>query len=264
MGLLQQVKLPRRITVNDANPGLTITQSGAGRVHSWGADSYITSNLLRVQFVQPDYLQAYVKIQGATNGIGLEPLNGDGNYLLFGGRDSGVGMVEIARLASAVDPYFQMGRDDTGVATGAVTDMVKFQGGAGTNNEAANFGLGTSWLIGNAASEVEERGSIDLVLVTATNGSEDAKFNVSIMGGGAMVANLFGFDKTGLTILNTATEPASTANQATMYCLDLSVGNASIGFATEHATAASVATASTHKWGIRINGATYYVLLSNV
>lgn len=67
-----------------------------------------------------------------------------------------------------------------------------------------------------------------------------------------------------ILMANGGTEPAARANYAGVYAIDLSADNATIGFVTEHATAVSVATASTHKWGVRINGATYYILLSNV
>ncbi len=108
-------------------------------------------------------------------------------YSLFKAFDTGVGMVEIGRLAGAADPYFQIGRDDTGVATNAVTDALVIQCGAGTNNEAAGQGLGISFKLGNAASEVEERASLDAVLITATNGAEEAAFKLNLMVAGAMV-----------------------------------------------------------------------------
>jgi len=123
-------------------------------------------------------------------------------YLTLRAMDTDVTAVEIGRLVGAADPYFRIGRDDTGVATDAVCDMFVLQAGAGTNNEEANFGLGISMLIGNAASEVEERGSIDLVLTTATNGSEASKFVISTMAAGGMVATLdLSNDATKSTIL---------------------------------------------------------------
>lgn len=45
---------------------------------------------------------------------------------------------------------------------------------------------------------------------------------------------------------------------------DLSADNRTFSFATEHAVAASAGQAVTHKVGVRWNGATYYILLSNV
>lgn len=110
----------------------------------------------------------------------------NGNSILFKARDSDVGSVKIGSLVGAADPYFQIGRDDTGVALNAVTDGLVLQMGGGSGNEAAGHGFGMLWQIGNAASEVEERASIDIVLVTATNGAEDARFDWNLMSGGAM------------------------------------------------------------------------------
>jgi hypothetical protein len=108
-----------------------------------------------------------------------------------------VAVVEIARLAGAADPYFQVGRDDTGVALNAVTDMLVLQAGAGTNNEAAGFGLGVAFNLGNAASQVEKRGYLNVLLETATDGSEDASMVVGLMDGGTLssVATFKGSDK---------------------------------------------------------------------
>lgn len=112
--------------------------------------------------------------------------NTDDDSFTFKARDNGVGLVEVGQIAGSTNPYFRIGRDDTGVALNAVTDMLVLQAGGGTGNEAANFGLGISLLIGNAASQVEERGSIDLVLVTATDGAEDVRLDWNLMAGGAM------------------------------------------------------------------------------
>ena len=128
----------------------------------------------------------------------ISTTNTDDCYVVIQSRDNTVGVVEVARFMSAADPYFQIGRDDTGVAVGAVCDMLVLQAGAGSGNETANFGLGTSWKIGNASSEVEERGSIDLVLTTATNASEAAQFNFSVMTAGAMVASVMSILGTGI------------------------------------------------------------------
>lgn len=57
---------------------------------------------------------------------------------------------------------------------------------------------------------------------------------------------------------------ASVADRVSVGGVDLSVGNRSLAIGTEHAVAVSVATASTHKVGVSWNGATYYILLSNV
>lgn len=98
----------------------------------------------------------------------------------------GAAVVELARWQNANDPFFLIGRDDTGVATNAVTDMLVLQAGAGANNESTGFGYGISIKLGNAASEVEERASMDYALTTATNGSEAAKYTLNLMNAGSM------------------------------------------------------------------------------
>jgi len=125
---------------------------------------------------------SYVALATAT---GIYGPNTDSTYFDFQVRDNSVGRVAVARAQGAADPYFMVGRDDTGVALNTVTDMFYLQAGSGTGNNAANFGLGVPWYLGNAASEVEERGSIDLVLTTATNGAEAAQFNFNVQAAGA-------------------------------------------------------------------------------
>lgn len=122
-----------------------------------------------------------------TSGQGLYGTYTNSGYTFIKAKDDSVGWAEIARLQSGTDPYFGIGRDDTGVSLNTVTDMLILQAGAGTNNEAVGQGLGTSWKLGNSASEVEERGSIDLVSTNATNGAEASKFNFSVMSGGSIV-----------------------------------------------------------------------------
>ena len=126
-------------------------------------------------------------IYASTSPVSILPLAADGAYVQLQAWTGAV-FFEIARLMSAADPYLQIGRDDTGVGTAAITDMLVLQAGAGTNNEAANFGLGISMKIGNAASQVEERASIDLKLLDATDASEDVELNVNLMIAGAAAA----------------------------------------------------------------------------
>ena len=90
---------------------------------------------------------------------------------------------------------------------------------------------------------------------TTTN--QSALFIEAITGGGT--------NNYQITLANGVTPTtAALANHAHINCVDLSADNASLAFWTEHAEAVSVATASTHKWGVQINGTTYYILLSNV
>jgi hypothetical protein len=107
------------------------------------------------------------------------------NYVKLTALDTGAANVEVARFASAADPYFRVGRDDTGVALNAVTDGLYLMMAGGTGNSSAGQGFGMPWLLGNAASETEERASIDCVLVTATNGAEDARFDFNVQAAGA-------------------------------------------------------------------------------
>lgn len=121
----------------------------------------------------------------------------DGDYFMIKAKDGAVGNVEIARVVGAADPYFQIGRSDTGVSTSTTTDHFYLQAGAGANNVSAGFGLGVPVYLSNGAHEVEERGSLDWVLETATNGAEDASLVVRLQDGGTVgdVATFKGSDK---------------------------------------------------------------------
>ena len=63
---------------------------------------------------------------------------------------------------------------------------------------------------------------------------------------------------------NVSTDSTSNVDKIQISGFDLSAGNRSLAIGTEHAVAVSAATASTHKVGVRWNGATYYFLLTNV
>lgn len=89
---------------------------------------------------------------------------------------------EMGRITTS---GWQIGRDDTGVSTNSVTDALILQMGAGSSNEAAGFGLGISAKIGNGASQVEERGTLDIVLTDATDGSEDTEWRLTHQEAGA-------------------------------------------------------------------------------
>ena len=56
---------------------------------------------------------------------------------------------------------------------------------------------------------------------------------------------------------------ANPVDRAGFYCIDLSAGNATLGILTETAVATEAALASTHTLAVRINGATYRILLTN-
>ncbi len=124
------------------------------------------------------------------------PWQYDGAYMTLKARDTGVANVEIARLAGAADPYFQILRDDTGVALNAVTDILRIGAGGGTGNEAASFGAGIALMLGNAASEVEKRGYLNHVLVVATNAAEESRTDFGVMAAGSL-ARVLQLTKTG-------------------------------------------------------------------
>lgn len=145
----------------------------------------------------------YTAVQAKNDAVSISAKNADANYLKGQTRDSTVGLVEIYRMVGAADPYFQIGRDDTGVATNAVTDMLVLQAGAG-GAVSNNFGLGISFILGNdQAAEVEERASIDIVVTDVTNGGEDAQFELVLMSGGAM-NTAFKVDDTGIGYFDAA------------------------------------------------------------
>lgn len=96
-----------------------------------------------------------------------------------------VGLVAAQTLANKT-----LGSDAVANSTNAITDALSIIAGAGTNNEAAGQGVGVTFKIGNAASEVEERASLDVALVVATNGDEDVQVILNTMHDGVMVVPL--------------------------------------------------------------------------
>lgn len=200
----------------------TITATGAsylafGSDISIGANKLKTTNLLlkekdatslSIRTVADDaYLDLWGRSFKLTSDVTFTEATGylqssdtDGSVILLRAQDTGVGLVEIARLQGAADPFFQIGRDDTGVALNAVTDMLVLLGGAGTGNAAANFGYGISMLLSNAASENEERASIDFVLTDATNASEDVEINFKLQIAGAATAEVLSIVGTGIDL----------------------------------------------------------------
>jgi hypothetical protein len=160
----------------------------------------------------------------------------DGDYFMIKAKDGAVGNVEIARVAGAADPFFQVGRDDTGVALNSVTDMLVLQAGAGTNNEAANFGFGLVVKLGNAASEVEERCSIDFVLTNATNGTEASEINFKVMTAGSMVERA-SIDAKGITFASSVVS-SSGVDEVSIGGYDVAVGHRTLAVSTEETVVA--------------------------
>ena len=190
---------------------ITITALTAGGDVTLGANLLKTTNLYLKQLTST-FLSIQAISDNTYTGLALGELDieksggiirsqsFDDAYCIIQTRDNAVGLVEIARMVGAVDPYFQIGRDDTGVALNAVTDMLVLQAGAGTGNAAANFGFGIPIQLSNAASEQEERASIDFVLTDATNASEDVEINFKLQIAGVAPAEVLSIVGTGLDL----------------------------------------------------------------
>jgi len=172
-----------------------LKRGAAGRLDIRNVDDTDHADLI-CEVVQ---LQTGVYI-AATPGY-LRASAGTGGYLTIEAYDTGVGSIEIGRVIGAADPYLRIGRDDLGVATSAVTDMLVLQAGAGSSNESANFGLGISILLGNDASQVEERARLEYVLTDASDGGEDVKIVWKLMTGGGAAAEKMSLTDVGLLTL---------------------------------------------------------------
>ena len=61
------------------------------------------------------------------NGVSLDAPSYDDNYGLLKARDTGVGLIEIARMAGAADPYFGIGVDGS-VLKGTNAGLLSFYG----------------------------------------------------------------------------------------------------------------------------------------
>jgi hypothetical protein len=237
-----------------------------------------------------------------------------GTKLSIQSFDTGVGLVNVAQFVGAADPYVLIGRDDTGVATNAVTDMLVLQAGAGTNNEAASFGCGMSIKLGNSASELEERASLDWYLIDATNGAEYSGLRVNLMIGGTMY-NTMSFINSGLAFMQNAfhldaanadngymsfyargtgtslveifkmtggvnggtdayvtclkkfvfpssLDSAAVADEVSLGGYEISAGHRALAISSEEAVVAETdETKFSHKLPVRINGATYNIML---
>lgn len=191
---------------------------------------------------------------GAATATYLQTGNGDDSNIRIRARDNGVGVVEVARAQGAADPYFQVGRDDTGVALNAVTDMLVLQAGAGTNNEAANFGFGISVKLGNAASQVEERCSIDFVLTNATDGTEASEINFNVMTGGGMVERA-SIDAKGITFASSVVS-SSGVDEVSIGGYDVAVGHRTLAVSTEETVVAATTQAFSGYIPVCWNGTT--------
>ncbi|KKN49968.1 hypothetical protein LCGC14_0637690 [marine sediment metagenome] len=139
-------------------------------------------------------INAFIAAGAITMNAGVTLDSVESNSFGFRGYDTGVDLVQILETRGSVDPNLLLGRNDTGVTTNAVTDSLYYRAGAGSNNESAGFGFGISILLGNDASQVEERARLQYILTTATDGAEAAKMTWGLMSGGAAVVNRMELD----------------------------------------------------------------------
>ncbi len=203
-----------------------------------------------------------------VNGGTFNAASADNSSLIGRARDNGVGLTEILRFQSGADPYVQIGRDDTGVALNAITDALVLQMGGGTGNSAAGQGVGVSFKIGNDASELEERASIDAYLVFAGNGTEFSSFRFNQMNSGSMV-EVFATDYMNLTFnwgiakFIFSNDSAAAADTVTLGGYEISAGHRTLAIGSEEVVVAETdETKFSHKYPVRINGATYYAMLT--
>jgi hypothetical protein len=62
----------------------------------------------------------------------------------------------------------------------------------------------------------------------------------------------------------TSTDSAAAADSVKIGGYDIAAGHRALAIGSEEVAVAGIAVASTHKYPVRINGVTYYILLSNV
>ncbi len=195
----------------------------------------------------------------------LKTQDSDGRYFAFGARDTTVNMVEVGRVQGAADPYFRIGRDDTGMSLNTVTDVLVIQSGGGGGNAAAGMGAGIAFNLSNDAHEVEKRGSIDCKLAVATNGGETASIVLNAQAGGTSypMATFTGagfYSNNPLILQQNASQNAG-VDVISINGYDISAGHRALSIGTEEVVVAAAAGASDVYMPIRWNGVTYKLLL---
>lgn len=105
-----------------------------------------------------------------------------------------------------------------------------------------------------------------IVFSTTADAGSSVTERVRINSAGNMILGTTAVGTSGAKVLGigNGTEPSSSpADMIQLYSIDLSAGNATLGLRTETAVATEAALASTHTLAVRINGATYRVMLTN-
>ena len=170
-------------------------------------DDFLITGVLEVNGVMYNDggIESSANLNFAVNDKGLFAANNDNNFATINARDTGVGRIEVARFAGGADPYFQAGRDDTGVADGSVTDNLWILGGRGALASANETGVGVAFYLGNdqATPENEKRGAINSVLTDQTNGAERSRFDFWLQAGAAL-ARVMSIKDSGIAIVEKA------------------------------------------------------------
>lgn len=95
--------------VGNIQMGLTILQTSDCQIRQTGADRIAMEALgggLTRRF-HSGYFRVDTAMEFGVDATSLEGNNADNNYFRILARDSGVGLVEVARVQGAADPYFQ-------------------------------------------------------------------------------------------------------------------------------------------------------------
>ncbi len=159
----------------------------------WVGSTANPSILTQTFTVAFETARIYGDLVFAHDGASIYSNSTAGTYLSFITRktDATAAWYEVGRLqVHATNPYFQIGRSDTGVATASVTDMFRLSAGVYTTVVSAGFGFGLPVFLSNASAEIEERARVDFELTTATNAAEDSRILFSTQNAGAAIIPL--------------------------------------------------------------------------
>ena len=127
-----------------AGTGLTMPDFNAGNV-SIGANKLLTSNLCLSEIGANDlgimdsakaswkslylgYLRPALGISAYGNPMDFDTREEDGAYVRFRARDTGVGLVEVARLQGAAEPHILLAHPKIGSVASLPTASADFRG----------------------------------------------------------------------------------------------------------------------------------------